>query len=146
MTLIIDHAREALQHTSVNTQTPQCTHTHTHAHKQRWVISGQAFTVHSQRRGGQRGVSWIIDELERGSRQICGTRLTPRLSVCPGAWFSFFSMTVWLCWRNRERNCQSEETLSANTSERENDRVRGGKVEQNVTLIYLFTWACVKLG
>lgn len=76
-----------------------CTHTNipaytgTHAYKQWWVISGQAFTVHCHQRRGQRGVSWIIDELERGSQQIYSTRLTPWLS----ARVPDFPFCVWQC-------------------------------------------------
>lgn len=68
------------------TQTPRSTHTRacTHPHKHmcaprnsvEW-FSRQVSTVHTRYLRGQSGVSWIMDEFERGSLQISSTRLTP---------------------------------------------------------------------
>lgn len=124
-----------------------CIHTnipvyaHTCTHKQRWVISGQLFTVSSHQRGGQRGVSWIIDELGRGSWQIYSTRLTPCLSArVPD--FSFPCVTVCDSVRGAERRAASlRRHILATPSERGNERDRGkgedeAKVEQSAPLVY----------
>lgn len=93
---------------------------HTHTHKQWWVISGQAFIVHSHQCGGQWGVSWIIDELESGSRQIyIALALHPAclpgclifLSVCDSVpvleelpvWGDTFLQHNWEGMRQRQR-------------------------------------------
>lgn len=76
--------REALWCSRTHTQTPQCTHTNIgewYQDKLSQLLSCQL--------GGQWGVSWIIDELERGSRQIYSTRLTPCLLDSP--------FSVWQC-------------------------------------------------